>query len=80
MGEGKQREKLQSEMVSDAGEVPGALDHTHLLEVAPLLVAGRVLQGLNGHQLSLLHTWQVQVTFVDLPQGTIAQLLHEAHG
>lgn len=52
----------------------------HLLELVPLLGAGDVLQGFYGHQLSLVHAWQIQVTFVDLSQRTIPELLHEAHG
>lgn len=38
----------------------------YLLKVPPLLGTGYVFQGLYGHQLSLLHAGQVQVTFVDL--------------
>lgn len=53
--------------------------HLYLLEVAPLLDAGNVFQSLNGHELSLVHARQVQVTLVDLPQRALPQLLHESH-
>lgn len=51
----------------------------YLLEVAPLLGTGGVLQGLYGHELSLIHARQIQVTLVDLPQSALPQLLHEPH-
>lgn len=50
-----------------------------LLEFVPLLWAGEVLQSLDGHKLSMLHTWQVQVTFVDFTKGALTQLLHETY-
>ncbi len=39
----------------------------YLLEVAPLLSTGNILQGLYSHQLCLVHARQIQVTLVDLP-------------
>lgn len=39
----------------------------YLLQVAPLLGIGDILQGLYGHELCLVHARQIQVTLVYLP-------------
>ena len=51
----------------------------YLLEVSPLLDIGNVFQSLYGHKLSLVHTRQIQVTLVDLPQSALSKFLHEMH-
>lgn len=51
----------------------------YLLEVAPVLATGDILQGLYGHKLRLVHARQIQVTLVDLPQRALSELLHETH-